>query len=61
MQALIVLLVIAVLLLIGPFVVQFGWGLFMVPVFELRNITFVEAIGFIILACFFRGISRSGN
>lgn len=49
-----ILTILLILFIIGPLVVMLGWYLFMVPVFGLPSLTFLQAIGFVLLAGAFK-------
>lgn len=46
--------VIGLTILIGLFCIKFGWSLFIVPVFHLAELTWLQAFGFSLLANAFR-------
>lgn len=49
-----ILTILLILFIIGPLVVMLGWHLFMVPVFALPSLTFLQAIGFVLLTGAFK-------
>ena len=49
-----ILVVLAILFILGPLFVMLGWYLFMVPVFGLPTLTFLQALGFMMLAAAFK-------
>lgn len=48
---------IALFVVIGLFLIKFGWSLFVVPVFHLPELTWLQAFGFSLLASTFRSSS----
>ncbi len=51
--------VLLIFILISLLFIKIGWGLFMVPVFGLPELTWLQALGFSLLASCFRGSSAS--
>lgn len=51
----VVILVLFVLL--SLFLIKLGWAMFMVPVFNVADLTWMQALGFSLLASSFRGAS----
>lgn len=49
-----VILVLVVAILISTVFVMIGWSLFMVPVFGMKSLTFMQALGFGFLAAAFK-------
>lgn len=41
--------------------IKIGWGLFMVPVFNMAELTWGQALGFSLLAAAFRSSSSTGS
>lgn len=48
-----------VIVLISLLLIKIGWGLFMVPVFGLADLTWMQALGFSLLAAAFKPSSYS--
>lgn len=51
--------VFAIVILISLFFIKVGWALFMVPVFNLPDLTWIQAFGFSLLAAAFKPSSYS--
>ena len=47
--------IMAIFTLISLLLIKVGWALFMVPVFNLADLTWLQAFGFALLASAFRG------
>jgi hypothetical protein len=54
-----ILSMIAIVVLISLFFIKFGWSLFMVPVFNLPELTWIQALGLSLLASTFRSTTTS--
>lgn len=52
-----VVAVFAIVILISLLLIKIGWGMFMVPVFGMAELTWGQAFGFSLLASCFRGSS----
>jgi hypothetical protein len=52
---------IVLFLIIGLFFIKFGWSLFVVPVFHLPELTWMQAFGFSLLASTFRSTSSKSS
>lgn len=48
-------------ILIGLFFIKFGWWLFMVPVFNLPDLTWMQALGFSFLSSAFKSYNSSSK
>lgn len=51
------LLILVIAVLINTLLIMLGWSLFMVPVFGMKSLTLLEALGFAILAATFKPTS----
>lgn len=51
----------AIVVLISLFLIKVGWALFMVPVFNLADLTWTQAFGFSLLAAAFKPSSYSAK
>lgn len=50
-----------IFVLLSLLFIKIGWGLFMVPVFHMAELTWGQALGFSLLAATFRGASTKGK
>lgn len=51
----------AMFVLIAMLLIKLGWAMFMVPVFNMPNLTLSQALGFSLLAASFRSNIQSYN
>lgn len=51
----------AIIILLSLFLIKVGWALFMVPVFNLADLTWTQAFGFSLLAAAFKPSSYSAK
>lgn len=49
--------ILAIVVLISLFFIKIGWSLFVVPVFNLPELTWLQALGFSLLASCFKSTS----
>ena len=58
-KVLVVLAGVALVLLLSLLAIKVGWSLFIVPVFNLPDLTWMQALGFSLLASAFRSSTSS--